>query len=151
MAGEGSWIRVNAVAAGLDAQTVNSIIKVALSKRAVSITQMPELRQKIGEAYVKAVTPFVPVKSTDLRESGRATDDGRVYWTAVNKYGDNYAGYVFDPDETRWPDGEYSHSQTSGKYPRWTEHVQPQPGNEAYDGFIAEVTDIVRKEFAKYE
>ena len=148
---EGSWIRIGAIDAHLDARTVNSIIKDALGKKAISITQNPELRQKIGEAYIEAVTPFVPIKSGKLRESGRATTDGRVYWTATNKYGDNYAGYVYDQDGTRWPDGEYSHSKKTGTYPRWTEKIHPgtevQPGTPEWDAFINNASYLIREAF----
>ena len=152
---EGSWIRVNAVDAHLDARTVNSIIKEVLGKKAKSITQMPELRQKIGEAYLRAVTPFVPMKTGALRESGRATSDGRLYWTAVapahgdDGYDFNYASTVYDQDSVRWGPEGYDDPTTEGTHPRWVEQVQP--GTEAYTGFIAEVTDLVRKEFADDE
>lgn len=142
---EGSWIRIGAIDAHLDARTVNSIIKEALGKKAISITQNPELRQKIGEAYVGAVNELVPEKSGKLRESGRATTDGRVYWTATNKYGDNYAGYVYDQDGTRWPDEHYKKPTTPGTYPRWTERVQP--GTAEWDAFINNASYLIREAF----
>lgn len=142
---EGSWIRIGSIKAGLDATTVNSIIEKALGKRLQSITNAPDVRQKIGEAFVEAVTPLVPVskeeKAHHLYQSGRATDDGRVYWTAINSRGQNYAGYVYDPDETRWPDGKYSHSDTTHKYPRWVEHMKP--GAPEYAVFLNKVREII--------
>lgn len=146
---EGSWIRIGAIDANLDAGTVNHIIKEAIGKRGVSITQMPELRQQIGEAFLAVVTPFVPAKSSQLRGSGRATDDGRVYWTATNKRGDNYAGYVYDQEETRWPEGEYIKPSTSGTYPRWVEKVHP--GTAEWDIFVNKITPLIREAFAKYD
>ena len=142
---EGSWIRIGAIDAHLDARTVNSIIKEALGKKAISITQNPELRQKIGEAFVEAVTPFVPMKSGAIRESGRATTDGRVYWTATNKYGDNYAGYVYDLEGTRWPEGHYKKPTTPGTYPGWVEKVQP--GTPEWDAFINNASYLIREAF----
>lgn len=142
---EGSWIRIGAIDAHLDARTVNSIIKDALGKKAISITQNPELRKSIGEAYIEVVTPFVPSKTGALRESGRATADGRVYWTATNKYGDNYAGYVFDQDGTRWPEGHYKKPTTPGTYPRWVESVQP--GTAEWDAFINNASYLIREAF----
>lgn len=146
---EGSWIRIGAVDANLDAGTVNYIIKEALGKRAESITQRPELRQRIGEAFVDAVTPFIPSKTGDLRRSGRATDDGRVYWTATNKRGENYAGYVYDYDETRWPDGIYKKPTTPGTHPRWVDIVHP--GTPEWDAFVANITPMIKEAFAKDE
>lgn len=145
---EGSWIRIGAIDAHLDARTVNSIIKEALGKRAVSITQKPELRQEIGEAFIGAVTPFVPMKSGALRESGRATADGRLYWTAVNK-GFNYANAVYDPDGERWPDGNYKKPTTPGTHPRWVEKVQP--GTPEWDAFVNNITPIIIRRFADDE
>ena len=152
---EGEWIRVSAIRASLDAKTVNAIIEKALGQRAVSITQMPELRRKIGEAYIEAVTPFVPMSNKptagQLRDSARATTDGRVYWTAVGdgvSYDYNYASHVYDDDGELWPMGEYKKPTTPNTYPRWTEHVEP--GMPAWSGFVAKATDVIREEFAKH-
>jgi hypothetical protein len=82
---EGSRIRIKATRVNLDATTVNSIIKTVLGRKAVSITQQRDVRKDIGEAYIEAVTPLVPKRSGDLREPGRATDDGRVYWSSVHR------------------------------------------------------------------
>lgn len=135
----GSWIRINAMDVHLDARTVNGIIKNALGRRAESITQNPELRQEIGQVYVDAVTPFVPMKtgSGKLRESGRATTDGRVYWTATSKTGFNYADIQYNT--------EYMHYTTPGTGPFWTEHVQP--GTPEYDSFIAQITPLIVRSF----
>lgn len=150
---EGSWIRVNAIDAHLDARTVNAIIKEALGKRAVSITQMPDVRQRVGEAYLEVVTPFVPESNKkgthgQLRRSGRATDDGRVYWTAVGdgvSYDYNYASHAYDEYGIRWPGGEYKKPTTEGTVPRWTEKVQP--GTAEWDVFISKVATVVREAF----
>lgn len=145
---EGSWIRIGAIDAHLNARTVNSIIKEALGKKAISITQKPEIRQRVGEAFVEAVTPFVPMKSGQLRDSGRATDDGRVYWTAVHRdY--NYAQIVYDPDGERWPDGHYQKPTTPGTYPRWVEQVQP--GTTEYENFISAITPMIKEAFLRDE
>jgi hypothetical protein len=141
---DGSWIRVGAIDAHLDARTVNQIIIVALDKRVASITQKPELRQAIGQAFVDAVTPFVPMKSGQLRESGRATDDGRVYWTATN-LGYNYAYAVYDENSERWPIGVYHRPTTLNTYPRWVEKVRP--GTAEWDAFVNNITPIIKEAF----
>jgi hypothetical protein len=145
------WIRINAVDANLDARTVNAIIKEALGKRAISVTQKPELRRAIGEAFVDAVTPFVPMKDGDLRDSGTATDDGRVYWTATNQ-GFNYAGYVYDEDGDRWGPKGYTKPTTEGTVPRWVEQVQPDGENpERWNAFVNAITPIIVRGFAEDE
>jgi hypothetical protein len=152
---EGSWIRINAVDAHLDATTVNSIIEKVLGKRAVSITQKPEVRQRIGEEFIRVVTPFVPNKSGALRASGRATDDGRLYWTAVapargeEGYAFNYAETVYDPNSTRWPDGEYKKPTTQDTYPRWVTRVTDDPTEWAV--FVNSITPIIKEAFADDE
>ena len=153
---EGSWIRIGAVDAHLDAKTVNSIIKEALGRRAISITQKPDLRREIGEEFLAAVEPFVPMKTGQLRASGRATTDGRLYWTAVKTaksedgYDFNYAETVYDPvDPYKWPTGEYKKPSTPGTYPRWVEKVQP--GTPAWDAFVNNITPIIIRRFAEDE
>jgi hypothetical protein len=150
---EGSWIRIGATKVHLDAKTVNSIVKEVLCKKAVSVSKMPSLRLDIGKEYLRAVTPFVPMKSGQLRASGRATDDGRVYWTAVapawnedNGYAFNYAETVYDPNYVRWPRGEtYKNPTTPNTVPRWTKQVVP--GTQAYATFITNITPLIRRAF----
>lgn len=150
---KGSWIRIKAVEAHLDAQTVNPIIKDVLGRKAVSITKRPDVRQAIGEELLNVVTPFVPMRPLDkgggtLRNSGRATADGRLYWTAINKRGENYAGYVYDPAGTRWPTGNYNNPSTDFTYPRWMKHVQPDaPDTKAWTTFITNITPIIKEAF----
>ena len=144
---KGSWIRISAVDANLDARTVNSIIKTALKQRAESITKAPELRQEIGEKFVEAVTPFVPKKSGDLRESGRATDDGRVYWTSVHR-GYNYANKLYDEYGVLWPDGDYANPTTKTPVrtvPQWVTKVQP--GTPEWDAFVNSITPVIKEAF----
>lgn len=153
---EGSWIRINAVDAHLDARTVNAIIKTALGKKAVSITQKPELRRQIGEEFLRVVTPFVPMKSGALRASGRATEDGRLYWSAVapargeEGYAFNYAETVYDPDPDngRWPDsmgGVYKKPSTPNTYPRWVVKALNDP--TAWNAFVNNITPIIKEAF----
>ena len=149
---EGSWIRIGALDAHLDAKTVNSIIEKALGQRAVSVTQTPEVRRRVGEAYLEVVTPFVPKSNKptagQLRDSGRATDDGRVYWTAVGdgvSYDYNYASHVYDEDSERWGPEGYKKPTTEGTVPRWTEKVQPH--TKEWEVFVSKVATIVKEAF----
>lgn len=152
---EGSWIRINAVDARLDATTVNAIIKTALGKKAISITKKPELRREIGEELLRTVTPFVPMKSGALRASGRATDDGRLYWTAIAPaHGDegyefNYASHVYDPNSEIWPEGEYKKPSTPNTYPRWVKMVTNDP--QQWGIFVNNITPIIIRRFAEDE
>ena len=140
----GSWIRINAVEAHLDAATVNTIIEAALGKRATSITQKPALRQAIGQEFVRAVTPFVPMLTGELRQSGRATTDGRVYWSAIGKHGENYAAEMYDEYSVRWPNGYYRPT-TPNTTPRWVEKVRP--GTPEYDAFVNNIIPIIVEGF----
>lgn len=149
---DGSWIRIKAVDAHLDARTVNAIVKDVLGKRAISVTQKPWLRKQIGEAFVKAVTPFVPYKSGDLSRSGKATTDGRVYWTSVHN-GYNYANRLYDENGELWgPEGYVN--PTRGNYPgpedhdpqpRWVERVHP--GTPEWNAFVNNIADTIKEAF----
>lgn len=140
----GSWIRIGAVKARLDAKTINAIVKKELGERAVSITQKPALRQAIGEKFVEAVTPLVPMKTGALRESGRATTDGRVYWTAIGKKGENYAAEMYDANSIRWPNGYYRPT-TKGTTPRWVEVFLADTSK--YDAFRNNIIPIIVEGF----
>ena len=151
---EGSWIRIGAVNAHLDATTVNNIIKDAIGKRGISITQKPELREDIGNALLEQVTPFVPESKKpthgQLRASGRATDDGRLYWTAMNSRGDNYASYVYDQDCSRWAQGQtYAKPSTAGTHPRWV--TQVTHNTQQWTAFVNNITPIIIRRFAEDE
>ena len=145
---EGSWIRIGAVDAHLNARVINPIIKEALGRKMESITQMPEVRIAVGEALIDVVTPFVPAKSKteDLRNSARATDDGRVYWTSVHR-GYNYAAKVYDEDGEIWGDEGYAKPSTEGTCPRWVEKIQP--GTDEYRDFIDKVREVIIEEARK--
>ena len=149
MAG-GSWIRVRSVDAHLDAKTVNSIIETALGKRAVSVTQKPELRKQIGEAFIEIASKYVPNKTGNLVAHGYATSDGRVIWSATNKRGENYAGYVYDPEKTRWPEGTtYANPSKKPSDPRWAENVYSH--TDEWEAFINNITPIIKEAFADDE
>ena len=149
---EGSWIRIGAVDAHLDAKTVNLIIKDALGKKAITVTQKPELRQQIGEEFLKAVKPFVPYDTGDLSDSGKATTDGRVYWTSVHR-GYNYANRLYDENGELWGPKGYI-NPTRGKYPGPGEHdPQPRwvtrvhPGTQEWSAFVNNLTPIITEAF----
>ena len=157
----GSWIRIGAVDARLDAKTINPIITAALGKRVESITQKPALRKAIGEEFVRAVTPFVPMKTGALRKSGRATDDGRVYWTAVRtsasedgeeNAGFNYAASTYDAEAIRWggpitEPGTYKKPSTPDTHPRWIYSVLNDQAQ--YAAFVNNIIPIIVEEFNK--
>lgn len=140
----GSWIRINAVDARLDATTVNQIVTVALGKQAESVTKRPALRKAIGEKFVEAVTPLVPKKDGDLRKSGRATTDGRVYWSAIGDKGENYASEMYDEYSIRWPRG-YFRPTTKDTTPRWVEVFLADTSK--YEAFKNSIIPIIVKEF----
>lgn len=152
MAAKGSWIRIKSVDAHLNAKTVNEIVKTALRREVISVTQKPELRKAIGEEFVWAVTPFVPKKTGQLYKSGRATDDGRVYWSAVRpgtgeegSYDFNYASITYDQDGTKWPNGEYNNPTTPETYPQWVKKVTEDPAQ--WEAFVLSITPLIKEAF----
>lgn len=148
--GGGDWIRIGAVDAHLDANTMNKIITQVLQRKAQSITKDPELRQLVGTYYVNAVTDYVPKDSGKLQQSGRATSDGRVYWTATSplriakdghKYGGyNYALIQFEASGFRHPSRYAGHKPTD----HWTDKMRP--GTYAWAKFVARIApEIIRR------
>ena len=153
MAAKGSWIRIKATEAHLDATTVNAIITDALGRKAISVTQKPELRKAIGQELLEQVTPFVPEFTGKLRKSGRVTDDGRLYWTAVRppysnegSYAFNYANITYDPDAYQWPEGTtYARPHTDDTHPRWMKKVTDDPSQ--WNAFVLSITPLIKEAF----
>lgn len=143
--GGGSWIRVSATATGLDARNMNREIRTILGRKVDSITKDPLLRQYIGQVYVGVVTPYVPVDTGKLRASGRATEDGRVYWTAVSpikvaRDGHTYGGYNYAAIQYNVPMRHKDPNATD----HWTDKVRP--GTPDWSTFISEITpEIIRR------
>jgi hypothetical protein len=117
---------------------MNKIIEVVLERKAESVTKDPDLRQEIGTVFVDVVTPYVPMDTGRLRKSGRATNDGRLYWTAIDpKTGENYA---YD----QYTNLVYKHKDPTGPY--WVSNVQP--GTPDWDDtFISAITPIIKRRF----
>lgn len=127
--------RVSATKIGLDAANINKEIQKILGKKVRSITQDPDLRKRIGQAYVTQVTPYVPIRTGKLRKSGRGTSDGRVTWSAVahRKSG-------------RYKTFDYAYWQFHfGPKKNWTENVQPETPD--WDKFIKRITPMIIQRF----
>lgn len=136
----GAWIRIGAVKVHLDSKSMNSIVSNVLGKKAKSITKDPDLRSLVGTLYVNQVTPFVPKRDGSLRESGRGTSDGRVYWSATDpNTGFNYAKFQFNHSE-------YIHPTTPGTHPHWIDYVQP--GTDEWSKFIDRITPVIIRRFS---
>lgn len=129
-------IRVSAVECGLDAKTINAIIKEVMGQKMDSVTKDPDLRKDIGRTYIEFVTPYVPMKTGKLRSQASASGDGRVMWTAT-KRGHNYA-------ETQYTT-QYLHYTTPGTGPYWTDHLNP--GTELWDDFKDAITPMIIRRF----
>lgn len=125
------WIRLGAVDVHLDARTMNAEVKRILGRKAESVTKSPDLRSIIGTLYVNQVTPYVPKKTGRLRQSGRGTSDGRVYWSTP------YAEVQYYT--------QFNHYTTPGTGPFWTENVKP--GTPEWDDFIARIAPHIIRRF----
>lgn len=91
-------------------------------------------RYKIAQAFIDIVTPFVPVKSGDLRLSADIVDDGyAVKWSATNpRNGYDYAERQYKTEEYIHPRGGTDHWDTEAMF---------------YEGetFLAKCEEILRK------
>jgi hypothetical protein len=118
---------------------MNKVVQEVLGRKAESVTKDPDLRQMIGTEFLDVVTPYVPMKTGELRDSGRATNDGRLYWTAINpRDGYNYAYKQYTT--------QYRNYTTPGTGPYWVENVQP--GTPDWDEkFIPAITPIIIRRF----
>lgn len=137
MATNKHWVRVNANQTGLRAIEINKIVQEIVQRKVESVTNHPDLRQDIGNVYLDLVTPYVPMNTGTLRESGSATNDGRVYWSAVSPNGFNYTQYVYE--------NEFTNYTTPNTHSHWTDYVNPS--TDAWSTFISEITPLIVDKF----
>lgn len=129
-------LRLKASEVHLDAKTVNHILKEYLGSKAQSVTKDPDLRQAIGEEYIRIVNSYVPMRTGKLRNSAHAERDGRIYW--ATKYAEKqYTTH-------------YRHYTTPGTGPYWTANVRP--GTSDWDeDFMDAITPLIIRRFSEHE
>lgn len=135
MAG-GAWVRLTV----LKANDINKQIKEILGRKADSVTKNPDLRMYMNYMYLEAVTPYVPMRTGNLRH-GYVTNDGRIIWSAHHK-GYDYADIQYRPEDY---ETEYINYTTPGTGPHWTDNVQP--GTEAWANFIEDVAPEIKRAY----
>ena len=141
MAGPYFELRINAIDASLDTQAVNSIIEQITGKTVKGLSSHGEFRKEIGEEYLRIVSIFVPRKTGKLIASGKALRDGRII------YGNDTVYYASD----QYTNLDYSHWEYDARLNKiglsntrqalWTQQLQP--GTDAWEVLIREVTPIV--------
>ena len=109
------------------ARQLNAEIQQILKRKAESVTKNPDLRKFIGQKYIEAVTPYVPMKTGKLREQSFSTNDGRIVWSATSttkstKSSYNYADIQYEPEEYGV---RYVNYTTPGTHAHWTDYVTP--------------------------
>lgn len=129
------------------ASMINSEIEKILGRKAESITHNEDLRYLITQSYLDAVTPFVPMRHNDLRESAyRIAGErgkGRITWSATRS-------------SKNWPNFNYAYKQyhtqydnytTTGTGSHWVEKVHPRTGEAEWQEYIRSITPLIREAY----
>jgi len=124
-------------------------IRQAVSKKItgpmIALSKNPEVMSKITDKAIQIVTPYVPMKSGDLRRSAHTVYHARR-WQAVWGMGgigktSKYATYQHNADDSNWK------RTTPGTKSYWTEEVAP--GSSGWNSLIAYATKLVKQEVRK--
>ncbi len=118
------------------ASDIRSAVKQRVEKPIIALTKNPDVMRQIANKAIEIVTPYVPMKSGDLRDSAYVRQTSRatqLVWghPSVGKTY-QYAGYQHDADDSNWK------RTTAGTKSNWTEEIAPgSPGFEELADYAA--------------
>lgn len=120
------------------ASDIRNAVKQRVEKPIIALTKNPDVMRQIADKAIEIVTPYVPMKSGDLRDSAYVRQTSRVtqlVWghPSVGKTY-QYAGYQHDADDSNWK------RTTTGTKSNWTEEITPgSPGFEELADYAASI------------
>lgn len=129
----------------LYASDVRRAVKERVQKPIIALTKNPDVMRQIGNKAIKIVTPYVPMKSGDLRDSAYVRQTSRatqLVWghPSVGKTY-QYASYQHDADDSNWK------RTTEGTKSNWTEEIMP--GSSGFEELADYAASIVVKEIKR--
>ena len=126
----------------LSAQEIRRAVKQRVEDPIIALTKNPDVMRLLGEEAIKIVTPYVPIKSGDLRRSAyvKQTSKGtRLVWGNPNVGKTfRYAKYQHDADDFNW------NRHTPGTTSYWTMFIAP--GSSGFDELIDYAEPLMKKE-----
>lgn len=129
----------------LYASDIRSAIRERVHKPIIALTKNPDVMRQIANRAIQIVTPYVPMKSGDLRKSAYVRQTSRVtqlVWGSPSvgrTY--YYAGYQHDADDSNWK------RTTPGTKSYWTEELEP--GSAGFDELTDYAATIAVKEIER--
>jgi len=126
----------------LSAQSIRNAVKQRVEGPVIALTKNPDVMRLLGEKAIEIVTPYVPMKSGDLRASAyvhQTSKATQLVWgsPSIGKtfY---YARYQHDADDFNWK------RHTPGTTSYWT--LILEPGNFGFDELIDYAEPLMKKE-----
>lgn len=129
----------------LYASDIRNALRQKVNKPIIALTKNPDVMRQIANRAIQIVTPYVPMKSGDLRKSAYVRQTSRVtqlVWgsPSVGK-AYYYAGYQHDADDSNWK------RTTPGTKSYWTEELEP--GSAGFDELTDYAATIAVKEIER--
>lgn len=127
------------------ASDIRNALRQKVDKPIIALTKNPDVMRQIANKAIQIVTPYVPMKSGDLRKSAYVRQTSRVtqlVWgsPSVGKTY-SYAGYQHDADDSEWK------RTTPGTKSYWTEELAP--GSAGFDELTDYAATIAVKEIKR--
>lgn len=126
----------------LSAQSIRTAVKQRVEGPVIALTKNPNVMRLLGEKAIEIVTPYVPMKSGDLRRSAyvhQASRATQLVWGSPSVgrtiY---YARYQHDANDFNWK------RHTPGTMSYWT--LMISQGTYGFDELIDYAEPLMKKE-----
>lgn len=126
----------------VSSKDIRKAVKSKVEDPIIALTKNPDVLRSIANEAIRIVTPYVPMKSGDLRRSGYVKQDSRgthIVWghPGVGRTM-NYALYQHNADDTLW------HRTTPGTKSYWTEELER--GSYGFEELVNYAAPLMKRE-----
>lgn len=124
------------------ARDIRSAVRNEVEGPLLALTKNPDVLRSIAQEALNIVTPYVPMKSGDLRLSGHVVQNSRGTYIVWGDPGVGktiaYAEYQHDADDSYWK------RTTPGTKSYWTEELER--GTSGFEELIAFAAPLMQRE-----
>lgn len=129
----------------VDFEQLQRDVESTIRKKIDSAMDDKSVKYKIASKWAELINRFVPMDSGQLRSSAHVTPSGNIRYSAISKYGEDYAKWQYDspdPDSNEWK------RHTPGTGGHWSEYAQLKTG--AWDDLCIYAEKIITEAMNKH-